>query len=156
MKIRLILGAVVAAALALGLAGAALSASHSTPTIKGMIGGDFDSQLPGGGTAGADWGVDGSFPRPAKNLIHDGDVMVVGTDSGDSSDGLACDGTAANPTAPKGKVCIYLVGSGNAVNIRGVTPVPSTGGSKFGFKLIWDASTNGDTFVDATWAYRAA
>jgi hypothetical protein len=31
--------------------------------------------------------------------------------------------------------------------------VPGTGGSRFGFKLIWDAQGNGDTFVDAVWAY---
>jgi hypothetical protein len=50
-------------------------------------------------------------------------------------------------------VCVYLIGSGGATNIRGVTPVPGTGGSRFGFKLIWDATGNGDTFVDAVWAY---
>jgi hypothetical protein len=85
----------------------------------------------------------------------DGSVAdkVVGAGSGDSTDAFNCTGTAANPTAPKGKVCVYLIGSGSAVNIRGVTPVPGTGGSRYGFKLIWDATGNGDTFVDAVWAY---
>jgi hypothetical protein len=27
--------------------------------------------------------------------------------------------------------------------------------SNYGFKLKWDASQTGDTFVDATWAYKA-
>ncbi|MDX6592379.1 MAG: hypothetical protein QOJ13_1575 [Gaiellales bacterium] len=118
-----------------------------------MVGGDFDTQLPGGGTVGADWGIDASFQRTANNTIRDVDVKVVGTGSGDPGDFTGCSGSTTNPTAPKGKVCIYLIGSGSATNIRGVTPVPGTGtGSRFGFKLIWDATGNGDTFVDAVWA----
>jgi len=153
MKIRLLIGVVVVLVLVFGVAARASTASSTTPTIRGMVGGDFDTQLPPGSTNGADWGVDASFQRPASNLIHDTDVKVVGTGSGDSGDFTGCTGTAANPTAPPGKVCVYLIGSGGATNIRGVTPVPGTGGSKFGFKLIWDATGNGDTFVDATWAY---
>jgi hypothetical protein len=153
MKVRLILGAAVAAALVIGVSGVGFSAGHKTPTITGMVGGDFDVQLPPGGQAGADWGVDASFQRVANNLIHDTDVKVVGPGSGDRSEGFRCRGSAANPLAPRGKVCVYLIGSGNAVDIRGVTPVAGSGGSRFGFKLIWDTSGNGDTFVDAVWAY---
>jgi len=154
MKIRLLMGAAVASVLVLGGVAASASTGHATtPTIKGMVGGDFDTQLPAGSVNGADWGIDASFQRPANNLIHDTDVKVVGTGSGDSGDFTGCTGSAANPTAPRGKVCVYLIGSGGATNIRGVTPVPGTGGSRFGFKLIWDATGNGDTFVDAVWAY---
>jgi len=154
MKVRLILGAAIAAALALGITSAGFSAGHHrTATITGMVGGDFDTQLPPGGQNGADWGVDASFPRAASNVIHDGDVKVVGSGSGDQGEGFRCLGSATNPLAPKGKVCIYLLNSGSAANIRGVTPAPGTHGSRFGFKLIWDATGNGDTFVDAVWAY---
>jgi len=154
MKVRLILGAALAAVLALGVTSAGFSAGHHrTPTITGMVGGDFDTQLPPGGQNGADWGVDASFPRAASNVIHDGDVKVVGPGSGDQGEGFRCLGSATNPLAPKGKVCVYLLNSGTAVNIRGVTPAPGTHGSRFGFKLIWDATGNGDTFVDAVWAY---
>jgi len=77
MKVRLILGAALAAVLALGVTSAGFSAGHHrTPTITGMVGGDFDTQLPPGGQNGADWGVDASFPRAASNVIHDGDVKV--------------------------------------------------------------------------------
>ncbi|MFL6043309.1 MAG: hypothetical protein ACJ740_18150 [Gaiellales bacterium] len=152
MRLKLMLGISAVLALALVVAVTA-SRADSTPTIRGMVGGDFDTQLPPGGTVGADWGTDASFPRPANNLIHDGDVKVVGPGSGDTTDPFTCSGSAANPTAPRGKVCVYVIGSGNATNIRGVTPVPGTGGSRFGFKLIWDATGNGDTFVDAVWAY---
>ena len=58
MKVRLILGAAVAVVVALGLTSAGFSAGHRTPTITGMVGGDFDTQLPPGGSVGADWGVD--------------------------------------------------------------------------------------------------
>jgi hypothetical protein len=153
MKTRLLLGAVVALVVVLGVGVARSTAHSSKPTIKGMVGGDFDTQLPAGSMNGADWGVDASFQRPASNLIHDTDVKVVGAGSGDSGDFTGCNGSAASPTAPPGKVCVYLIGSGGATNIRGVTPVPGTGGSRFGFKLIWDATANGDTFVDAVWAY---
>jgi hypothetical protein len=153
MKIRLLLGAVVALVVVLGVGVARSTANSPKPTIKGMVGGDFDTELPAGSINGADWGVDASFQRPASNLIHDTDVKVVGTGSGDSGDFTGCNGSAAHPTAPPGKVCVYLIGSGGATNIRGVTPVPGTGGSRFGFKLIWDATGNGDTFVDAVWAY---
>jgi hypothetical protein len=153
MKVRLILGAAIAAALALVVASAGFSAGHRTPTITGMVGGDFDTQLPAGSVNGADWGVDASLRRAANNVIHDGDVKVVGPGSGDQGEGFRCRGSVTNPVAPKGKVCIYVLNSGNATNIRGVTPAPGTGGSRFGFKLIWDATGNGDTFVDAVWAY---
>jgi len=40
------------------------------------------------------------------------------------------------------------------VNLSGYAIAVGTGGSKYGFKLKWDASGNGDTYVDAVWAYR--
>jgi hypothetical protein len=65
--------------------------------------------------------------------------------------GVAARASTADTAKPTIKGMVG--GSGSATNIRGVTPVPGTGGSKLGFKLIWDATGNGDTFVDATWAY---
>jgi hypothetical protein len=153
MRIRLLIGAALVIVLTLAVSSSGSTATTFTPTIRGMVGGDFDTQLPAGSVNGADWGVDASFQRPASNVITDTRVKVVGTNSGDANDFVGCGGSYTNPTAPKGKVCVYLIGSGGATNIRGVTPVPNPGGSKFGFKLIWDATGNGDTFVDAVWAY---
>jgi hypothetical protein len=52
-------------------------------------------------------------------------------------------------------VCIYVAGGDNAADVSGVSIIPGTGGSRLGFKLIWDSSAqNGDTFIDAVWAYR--
>src|SRR5205823_9215248 len=112
MRIRLLIGVVVASALVLGgVAATASTGRATTPTIRGMVGGDFDTQLPAGSLNGADWGVDASFQRPADNLITDTRAKVVGTGSGDSADFTGCSGSYTNPTAPKGRGCVYLIGS---------------------------------------------
>ena len=145
-----------------GLAGPA-SAARSGQLVTGAIGGDFDSQLPSGSINGADWGVDQTLH--ASERIHDGDVFVVVSTwrSGDpaqtqptTTDGPGpCGGTLAAPTAPRGVVCVYIAGGDNAADVSGVSIIPGTGGSKLGFKLVWDSSAqNGDTFIDAVWAYR--
>ena len=75
--------------------------------------------------------------------------------SGDNGD-TVCTGTPANPTAPHGMVCIYVAGTDNAANVEGYSVMPGVGESRYGFKLKWDIPDGeGDTFVDATWAYRA-
>ena len=68
---------------------------------------------------------------------------------------VGCTGNPANPTAPAGKVCIYVSAADHAFNLNGYSVLFGTGASPYGFKLKWDASTAGDTFVDATWAYTA-
>jgi hypothetical protein len=54
----------------------------------------------------------------------------------------------------RGKVCIYVAGGDNAANVSGYSVRPGTAGRRYGFKLKWDAVNNGDTFIDAVWAYR--
>jgi len=64
----------------------------------------------------------------------------------------ACDGTADAPTAPPGKVCVYLRGSGH------VKSLGAFGLQDEGFALFWlpDTTTAGvDYFVSARWAYTA-
>jgi hypothetical protein len=135
------------------------SASLSGTVVRGAIGGDFDTQLPAGGQNGADWGIDQTLL--AGNHINDSDVFIVVSTWGGSglhpttTDGPGpCHGTLNVPTAPAGKVCIYITNSDNAVNLNGYSIMPGNGGSRYGFKLLWDASGNGDTFVDGVWAYR--
>ena len=104
MRIRLTLGAAVVAVLALGVVtSAGFSAGHRTPTITGMVGGDFDVQLPPGSVNGADWGVDASFQRAANNKIHDTDVKVVGPGSGDQGEGFRCPGARRTRSHPRGR-----------------------------------------------------
>lgn len=161
----------VAAAIALCLAiggGSAValsSTSANSPvpsgtTIRGAIGGDhhaFDSQA-------SDFGAIASLPQPAANALADGDVFVnvANWKQGDSQTpptttdtDPGCTGRPAFPTAPAGKVCIYVSGADHAFDLRGNSVLAGTRASTLGFKLNWDASTQGDTFVDATWAYKA-
>jgi hypothetical protein len=127
-------------------------------TLRGVIGGDFHGILSVGGD---DWGALASLNRGAATRINDADVAVVddqapaGVTSEDESD-HACTGTFQVPTAPPDKVCIYISNGDNAVDVHGVSIVPgSTGGSRYGFKMVWSTPTDdADTFVEASWAYR--
>jgi len=106
-----------------------------------------------------------TFPVPAPVGVSDGDVFVdvsgwqnaggqtppTTTDTNPAG----CTGTPADPTAPAGTVCIYVSGADHAFNLEGLSVLFGTGASRYGFKLKWDASDAGDTFVDATWAYTA-
>ena len=131
-------------------------------TIRGVIGADVEG-VPGL-TDGGDWGAVATVPGGADTRLSDTDVAVdnvlpgVATDNqpvevGDSTD-HACRGTWQLPTAPPDTVCIYIANADNAVDIRGVSISPGSGGVKWGFKLVWSHATDlEDSFVDATWAY---
>ena len=155
-----LIAGVLAVAASRDSAGAA--AGRPGSLLRGAVGADFDSQLPAGSLVGADWGVDVSLPRPAGNRLGDNDVYIAlrwkdggGQTIPTTSDTSArCRGTLARPTAPRGKVCIYIAGGDNAANVSGYSVRPGTDQSRFGFKLKWDAMHNGDTFIDAVWAYR--
>jgi hypothetical protein len=140
---------------------AALQAAvPSGATIQGAVGGDFDAHA-----AVLDWGVVVSLPLRARNYLTDADVFVNTNGWGSGAAGQVkpittdtspgCTGTRANPTAPAGKVCIYVTGGDNAQAVKGVSIVPGTGGNPLGFKLAWTNTGTGDTFVEGTWAYRA-
>ena len=62
--------------------------------------------------------------------------------------------TEAGRTRLRARRLIYVTGGDNAANVSGDAVIPGSGGSKLGFKLLWDAEHNGDTFIDAVCAYR--
>jgi hypothetical protein len=141
------------------------SALHPVPsggTTRGAIGGDFHAF----DASASDFGVDVTLPVPAANDLGD-DEVSVNVDGWQDGGGQTaptttdtdpgCTGTPALPVAPPGKVCIYVSGADRAFNLTGYSVLFGTGESPFGFKLKWDVSGSGpgDTFVDATWAYRA-
>ncbi len=146
---------------ATGPAGASpLNAVPTGQTIRGAIGADFHSYS----ADPSDFGVDVTMPAAATSGLADGDVYVnvlgwqdaggqTTPTTGDANAG--CTGTPDLPTAPAGKVCIYVSGADHAFNLSGYSVLFGTGASKYGFKLKWDATAIGDTFVDATWAYTA-
>lgn len=137
-----------------------LGAVPSGRTIRGVVGADYHAF----DASASDFGIDVSLPRPARNGLSDDDVFVNvsgwqdggGQTAPTTTDTNAgCTGTPERPTAPAGKVCIYVSGADHAFNLEGYSALFGTGASRYGFKLKWDASQAGDTFVDATWAYRA-
>ena len=144
-------------------------------TVRGVIGGDFPA-IPAGPstecTNNCSWAGYASLPFPARAALTDDDVLVDNTtwvsgdtgqtqptlSSSESGSPAACTGSVANPTAPAGKVCIYIAGGDNAEDVAGYSVVPGTGGSKYGFKLHWVSTGPGsaqNTFIDAVWAYTA-
>jgi hypothetical protein len=140
-----------------------LSALQPVPhgkTLRGAIGADYQAF----DNTASDFGVDMTMPMSAPVGLSDDDVFVnvlhwqnaggqTAPTTTDTNPG--CTGTPENPTAPPGKVCIYVSGADHAFNLAGYSVLFGTGASKYGFKLKWDASQVGDTFVDATWAYTA-
>lgn len=139
----------------------ALTSVPSGQTIRGAIGGDFHAF----DSTTSDFGADMTLPMPAPVGLSDSDVFV-NVDGWQDAGGqtpptttdtnpAGCTGTPANPIAPAGTVCIYVSGADHAFNLAGDSVLFGTGASKYGFKLKWDASEAGDTFVDATWAYKA-
>jgi hypothetical protein len=142
---------------------AGLSALDTVPsgeTIHGAVGADFHAF----DNSASDFGTDVTLPMPAPQDLTDDDVFV-NVDGWQDAGGQTpptttdtdpgCDGTPEAPTAAPGEVCIYVSGADHAFNLAGYSVLFGTEGSPYGFKLKWDASQVGDTFVDATWAYTA-
>ncbi len=94
-------------------------------------------------------------------------VQLPGTAPADLSNGTvnfaaggadadpSCSGTATAPTAPAGKVCLYLssaAGTGTAVDGQAI---PGLAGSRSGFVVHATNATVGETGAFGTWAYTA-
>lgn len=125
----------------------------SGETLSGEL--DWDSD----GLAGqvSTFTVTVSAPRPLTGLIADASRINFAADQfgRTSDDDPACSGTAAAPSAPPGKVCLYLVaGPGEISSVRGM-PVFELGATR-GFAVSWDDPGQGhDSFLFFTWAYTA-
>ena len=66
-----------------------------------------------------------------------------------------CTGTAAAPTAPAGKVCLYLTAvAGPGTTVDGQA-IPGLAGSRGGFVVHATNATLGETGAFGTWAYTA-
>jgi len=96
-----------------------------------------------------------SLPIPAPVPLDNAHVNVSGNDDG----AAPCTGTAAEPTAPAGYVCIYRTASSavtaNNSNARGLE-VPVAGGSPYGFRVAQDPQTpNTGAIFEGIWAYTA-
>jgi hypothetical protein len=118
-------------------------------TVTGVAGQDSSVIGPGG-----DYGIPVMLPARAPVTLTDNMVNFAGTAVETSDDDPTCTGTADNPTAPPGKVCLYLYGSTNAIGINGIASAHL--GDK-GFWIYWagTGTAGTDMYVWLTWAYTA-
>lgn len=116
----------------------------SGETVRGVFGGRMMPSQ----NAYVQWSV--SLPGIAPDALTDDMVNAAPSALARDAD-EECTGSAKNPTAPKGKVCLYLVyADGYATELRGY------GHTKYGF--VVDAligPRNGPAGVYGTWAYTA-
>jgi hypothetical protein len=112
-------------------------------TVRGTIGGQVISSATG------EWGFNAQLPRAARKGLNDAHVTIDGLDEASNE----CPGTAENPTAMPGYVCIYeyenLGMSANAGYIWG-----GGDGTNWGFQASVDATSTGEVWWFANWAYR--
>jgi hypothetical protein len=91
--------------------------------------------------------VPAASPPTSANFASDGSGATT-------DDDVACLGTHSNPTAPPGKVCIYLEGQENASTMTG--DLVAVGGTRRGFMVNVAPFTAGAaTLVSASWAFTA-
>lgn len=92
------------------------------------------------------------LPGTAPVSLTPTDVNFAGTAATTIDDDPQCTGTAAVPTAPPGKVCLYLYGTSGADNIQGAN-AQNLGDRAF--YVSWLANGTGSMWLYTTWAYTA-
>lgn len=140
----------------------------SGKTVFGVIGYDGYAAAPN------DFNAYASLPAKISQLLTDADILVAPVDiatndcagldcrsAAEVSNANVCLGSAASPSAPSGKVCIYL-GSISSARITAASIsadlVPTTGVTPTitpGFLVSWSAAAVGDVYLKGTWAYTA-
>jgi hypothetical protein len=104
-------------------------------------------------SAGAIYQMSVDIPAVAPQPLTDDTVnFAPDAEAATIDDDATCTGSVAAPTAPPGKVCLYLSGVGGLSLLKGRPGVPL---ADRGFELLWTAAGTGDMFVTASWAYTA-
>jgi hypothetical protein len=93
------------------------------------------------------------LPGPAPADLSDATVNFANAGAADADP--ACSGTAAAPTAPAGKVCLYLSSAAGAGTIVDGQAIPGLAGSRSGFVVHAANTTLGEVGAFGTWAYTA-
>jgi hypothetical protein len=121
------------------------SAVPAGVTVRGTIGQHLSSVA-----AGLESGFTASLPVPARVALDDAHVAVNGADEPAG----ACPGSATNPTAAPGYVCIYPFFTDNVLGSTGyVWGSDGAANSKFGFQVSVTANATAPTAYFANWAY---
>jgi hypothetical protein len=93
------------------------------------------------------------LPGPAPADLSDATVNFANAGTADADP--SCTGTAAAPTAPAGKVCLYLSSSPGAGTAVDGQAIPGLAGSRSGFVVHATNAALGETGAIGTWAYTA-
>jgi hypothetical protein len=112
-------------------------------TIRGTIGGQVISSATG------EWGFNAQLPRAARAGLDDAHVTIDGVDEASGE----CAGTAANPTAAPGYVCMYPYSVSSMTENAGYI-WGGGDGTNWGFQASVDAAATGEVWWFANWAYR--
>jgi hypothetical protein len=131
----------------------------------------FSSSVPSGSTVRGSWGAAGdsgsdnffevgvSLPVPAPVPMEDVNMGAGQPNAGNPDP--SCTGTADEPTAPRGKVCVYVLPFSTNVAATGINATPMAGtatsqSDRFGF-LISLAAADATQGLEGygTWAYTA-
>lgn len=152
--------------------------ARGAPGARGAAGTSvFTSSIPSGGTVAGAWGgryiapqlaannsylISSSFPVKAPAGLSDIQVNAAPNAAAGDPD-ATCTGSSDNPTAPAGKVCIYISRANNAqvTGFRLTNPgvAGTSPGDAYGFIVrILDTGTVGNTATtnaEGTWAYTA-
>lgn len=113
-------------------------------TVRGTVGGQVISSATG------EWGFNGQLPRASRAGLDDAHVTIDGVDEASGE----CTGTAVNPTAAPGYVCIY------PYSVSGMSPFVGGAiwgggdGTNWGFQVSINATTTGPVWWFANWAYK--
>ena len=93
------------------------------------------------------------LPGPAPADLSDATVNFANAGAADADP--ACTGNVLAPTAPAGKVCLYLSSiRGIGTTVEGLA-IPGLAGSRAGFVVHATTATAPDTGAFGTWAYTA-
>jgi hypothetical protein len=133
-----------------GAAGrSALTPLQSGETVRGTIGTRENNLI-----AGDEIAATATLPIPATVALDDAHVTVDGNDESAGE----CPGTATNPTAAPGFVCIY---PWFELNVEAASPdgviwgADEVAAEKWGFQVSITAAAAGSTALFANWAYTA-
>jgi hypothetical protein len=95
-----------------------------------------------------------SLPGTATSDLTNEIVNFASNPAATDSD-ATCTGNALAPSAPAGKICLYLSGvQGLGTSVEGLA-IPGLAGSRAGFVVHTTTTTAPDTGVFGTWAYTA-
>ena len=121
-------------------------------TVTGAIEYDAESSVAG------DFRSSVAFPARAPMALTATTVNFAADAKAETTDDdPTCTGDAATPTAPAGKVCVYLGSTaGDTTGLSARNTLDAVGGSQSGITLRWDDSAvTPDVYVYASWAYTA-